>query len=137
MERVKKSLAQGEIIRYLFVGVLTTIVSLGVYYTSVLTFLDPQIAWQLQLANIISWVAAVTFAYIASRKFVFQSKRTDWFKEAAAFYSSRLATLFMDMSIMFLMVTMCHLSDKLSKLVVQVVVTVANYVLSKMFVFGK
>ena len=124
-----------EIIRYLIVGVLTTVVSLGVYYACVLTFLNPQSALQLQVANVLSWVAAVTFAYITSRIYVFQSKRKDWLQEAATFYSSRMLTLFMDMAIMFVMVTLCGLNDKLAKLVVQVIVTVANYIFSKLFVF--
>lgn len=124
-----------EIIRYLIVGVLTTVVSLGVYYMCVSIFLTPKSAVQLQLANIFSWVAAVTFAYIMSRFFVFQSKRKNWIREALSFYSSRVLTLFMDMSIMFVMVTLCGLNDKLAKLVVQVVVTVVNYIFSKLFVF--
>ena len=66
-----------ELLRYLIVGVLTTVVSLGVYYGCVLTFLDPENALQLQIANILSWVVAVTFAYIASRIYVFKSKRHD------------------------------------------------------------
>ena len=125
----------GEIIRYLIVGVLTTVVSLAAYYVCVLTFLNPQSALQLQVANVLSWIAAVTFAYITSRIYVFQSKRKDWLREAAAFYSSRLLTLFMDMAIMFVMVTLCGMNDKLAKLVVQVVVTVANYIFSKLIVF--
>ena len=124
-----------EIIRYLIVGVLPTVVSLAVYYVCVLTFLNPQSALQLQAANVLSWIAAVTFAYITSRIYVFQSKRKDWLQEAAAFYSSRLLTLFMDMAIMFVMVTLCGMNDKLAKLVVQVVVTIANYIFSKLFVF--
>ena len=60
-----------EIVHYLIVGVLTTVVSLGVYYGLVLTVLDPGNPLLLQLANILSWVAAVTFAYFMSRKFVF------------------------------------------------------------------
>ena len=124
-----------EIIRYLIVGVLTTVVRLGVYYMCVSTFLTPKSAVQLQLANIFSWVAAVTFAYIMSRFFVFQSKRKNWIRESLSFYSSRVLTLFMDMSIMFVMVTLCGLNDKLAKLVVQVVVTVVNYIFSKLFVF--
>ena len=73
--------------------------------------------------------------HITSRIYVFQSKRKDWLQEAAAFYSSRLLTLFMDMAIMFVMVTLCGMNDKLAKLVVQVVVTIANYIFSKLFVF--
>ena len=51
------------------------------------------------------------------------------------FYSSRIITLFIDMIIMFLMVTLCGFNDKVAKLMVQVVVTVANYIFSKLFVF--
>lgn len=126
-----------EIINYLIVGVLTTVVSLGAYYACVLTFLDPENAIQLQVANIISWIAAVTFAYFTNRKFVFESKNPDMLKEASAFVGARVATLLMDMLCMFIMVTCMGLSDKIAKLVVQVIVTVANYVFSKIFVFRK
>ena len=124
-----------EIIRYLVVGLLTTIVSLVTYYTCVLFFLNPQSALELQMANICSWIVAVTFAYVTNRVFVFQSKRKDWLHEAMVFYSSRIITLFIDMIIMFLMVTLCGFNDKVAKLMVQVVVTVANYIFSKLFVF--
>ena len=126
-----------EIINYLIVGGLTTVVSLGTYYFCVYTFLDPENAFQLQLANIISWICCVTFAYFANRIFVFKSKRKDKLKEAASFYGSRIATLLMDMGIMFVFVTLLHFNDKIMKLVVQVVVTVLNYVLSKLLVFKK
>lgn len=126
-----------EIINYLIVGGLTTIVSLGSYYLCIYTFLDPDVWYQLQAANIISWISAVTFAYFANRIFVFKSKNQKKFKEAVSFYSSRVATLLMDMGIMFVFVTLLHLNDKIMKLVVQVVVTVANYILSKLFVFKK
>lgn len=124
-----------EVIRYLVVGVLTTVVSLGVYYALVLTVLDPKKPLQLQAANIISWIAAVTFAYLANRIFVFRSVNTDIQAEAMAFVTARVGTLLMDMVIMFLLVTVLEQSDKIAKLVVQVVVTIANYVFSKVFVF--
>lgn len=58
-------------------------------------------------------------------------------KEASAFVGARVATLLMDMLCMFIMVTCMGWSDKIAKLVVQVIVTVANYVFSKIFVFRK
>ena len=126
-----------EIINYLIVGGLTTVVSLAVYYGCVLTFLDPDHAVQLQAANILSWVAAVTFAYFANRRYVFESTNQNRLKETAAFYGSRIVTLLMDMGCMFFMVTLCGWNDKAAKLVVQVIVTVGNYVLSKFIVFRK
>ena len=127
----------GEIVRYLIVGGLTTVVSLSVYYGCVLTFLDPENPLQLQAANIISWIAAVTFAFFANRIFVFRSRGTGVLREAGAFYLARVGTLLMDMCIMFVGVTLMGYSDKVMKLIVQVVVTIANYIFSKLFVFRK
>ena len=126
-----------ELINYLIVGGLTTVVSLGVYYGCVLTFLNPEVPVQLQAANVLSWIAAVTFAYFTNRKYVFESKNEKRLQEAAAFYGSRVTTLLLDMCCMFLMVTLRGWNDKVAKLIVQVLVTVANYILSKFLVFRK
>ena len=126
-----------EMINYLIVGGLTTVVSLGTYYFCVYTFLNPNNAFQLQIANIISWISCVTFAYFTNRIFVFKSKRTDKLKEAISFYGSRIATLLLEMGIMFVFVTILHFNDKIIKLVAQVVITILNYVLSKLLVFKK
>ena len=126
----------GEIISYLIVGVLSTVVSMSVYYGLVLTILDPNDAIMLQVANVISWVASVTFAYFTNRKFVFKSKEKNMAKEAAKFYGSRVVTLLMDMAVMFILVTLLNMNDKWAKILVQVIVRVANYFLSKLFVFN-
>jgi len=81
MEKIKEMyLKYKEIINYLIFGVLTTVVSLGVYYICVYTFLNPENVVQLQIANIISWVAGVAFAYVTNRKFVFESKEENKLK---------------------------------------------------------
>mgnify|MGYP004510836259 FL=1 len=126
-----------EIVNYLIVGVLTTVVSLVVYYGLTLTVLDPEQAVQLQAANVISWIAAVVFAYFTNRRFVFESRSQNMLKEAVAFFAARLSTLVLDMALMFLLVTLLKCNDKIAKLVVQAAVIVANYVLSKFLVFKK
>ena len=63
-----------EIINYLIVGVLTTFISIGVYYILTITILDPNNEFELQIANVISWIIAIIFAYITNRKYVFESK---------------------------------------------------------------
>ncbi len=126
-----------EIIMYLIFGVLTTIVSLVVYYLLVYTLLNPNEPIQLQIANILSWIASVTFAYVTNRSFVFQSKSKNRLKEASSFFLSRGITLIMDMVIMFVGVTLFHGNDKILKLLSQVIVIMSNYVFSKLFVFKK
>ena len=138
MEKIKEMyLKYKEIINYLIFGVLTTVVSLAVYYICVYTFLNPENVVQLQIANIISWVAGVAFAYVTNRKFVFESKEENKLKEAGKFVTSRITTLLMDMVIMFIGVTLCKFNDKIIKLISQVVVIVMNYLLSKIIVFKK
>ena len=138
MEKIKEMyLKYKEIINYLIFGVLTTFVSLGVYYICVYTFLNPENVVQLQIANIISWVAGVAFAYVTNRKFVFESKEENKLKGAGKFVTSRITTLLMDMAIMFIGVTLCKFNDKIIKLISQVVVIVMNYLLSKIIVFKK
>ncbi len=126
-----------EMINYLIVGVLTTIVSLILYYGLVFTILNPNNGIELQIANVISWVGSVLFAYVTNRKYVFQSKNQNKKKEFINFVGSRILTLFMDMFIMFVGVTLLRGNDKIAKLISQIVVIIANYVLSKLFVFNK
>ena len=126
-----------EMINYIIVGILTTLVSLVVYYALVLTILNPEDALLLQVANVISWIAAVTFAYFANRKFVFESKNEHIVLEAMKFYLSRLGTLLLDMTIMYIGVSLLFYNDKFVKIIVQIIVIIVNYIFSKLFVFQK
>ena len=126
-----------EIINYLIVGVLTTIVSLTTYFVCVHTFLNPNNGVELQVANVIAWAISVAFAYITNRIFVFKSKSKKYIKEIVEFVGSRIITLLMDMGIMLLFVTILNGNDTIGKLISQVVITIANYIFSKLFVFKK
>lgn len=126
-----------ELIRYFIIGGLTTLIALIIYYLCVYTFLNPDVAIELQIANIISWIGALIFAFFTNRSFVFQSENKDIVKEAMSFTTSRLATLLIDMLLMFLLVTIFKFNDKIIKLFVQVIVIVLNYIFSKLFVFKK
>ena len=132
-----KKVCTKEVILYVVFGVLTTIVSLVTYYICVGTFLNAENAIQLQIANIIAWIISVAFAYITNRKFVFESTNKNKLGEATKFVTSRIATLLMDMFIMFLGVTLLKFNDGIIKIISQVIVIVANYVFSKIFVFKK
>ena len=126
-----------EIILYLIFGVLTTLVGLLSYYLLTITIFNPNNALELQIANIISWICAVLFAYITNRKYVFESKNKNKSKEIFKFVGSRIITLVLDMLIMGIGVSILGFNDKIIKIISQVVVIVLNYVLSKLFVFKK
>lgn len=126
-----------EILNYLIVGGLTTLVSLLTYYICVITLLNPNKPIELQIANIISWITSVIFAYITNRKFVFKSKEQNIKKESTSFISSRILTLLLDMFTMFILVSVLHINDKIGKLITQIFVIIGNYLISKFFVFKK
>ena len=124
-----------EIINYLIFGVLTTIISLIVYYFLTFSLLDSSNEIELQIANLISWIISVIFAYITNRKYVFSSKNDNIIKEITDFFKGRILTLLMDMLIMFVGVSLLHQNDKILKIISQIIVIVSNYLISKIFVF--
>ena len=126
-----------HIVNYLFFGVLSTLINLVIYYVLTITILNPKNAIHLQIANIVSWIGAVIFAYITNRKYVFESKNKNILKECTSFFGARIITLFMDIVIMFIGVTLLKQDDKIFKIISQVVVIVSNYIFSKIFVFKK
>ncbi len=126
-----------EVINYLIIGGLTTVIGIGTYYLFANTFLDIKDPIQLQIANVLSWICAVIFAYFTNRIFVFKSKSKKYIKEVTSFVISRIATLFSDMLIMFLLVTIITMDDLIAKIISQVIVIVLNYIFSKLFVFKK
>ena len=126
-----------EIIAYLIIGALTTLVNILVYYLVTHTFLNPGDKLELQIAEIISWVVAVLFAYYTNRKYVFRRKNNATAKEAISFFASRLSTLLIEMVIMYIFVSELKFDDKIIKIIAQVVVIVLNYVFSKFIVFKK
>lgn len=130
-----------EIINYLIVGVLTTVVSVGVKWGLLFTVLSASNPTQLQIAIIISWICAVLFAYVTNRIFVFKSKNKNILKEMVGFFGSRVLTLLIEAFIMWFFITFLKLDTNMWVLiwtmVTQVIVTVLNYVFSKLLVFNK
>ena len=142
MNLIKKVYQKNEeVIRYLIVGVCTTIISLLVKYLLLFTILNPKEALELQIAVVTSWIISVLFAYITNKIFVFKSKENKIIKEIFLFFSSRIVTLLMESFIMWFFVTLLKLNSNIFiiiwSLFAQLVVTVGNYILSKFFVFNR
>lgn len=126
-----------EIWNYLVVGGLTTLVSIVAYVAVTSSFLNVENPVQLQIANIIEWIAGVLFAYFTNRRFVFKSKNDNKVKEFISFCSSRVLTLLLDMLIKGIMVNVLGIHHYIALATSMVLVTIGNYILSKVFVFKK
>lgn len=124
-----------DILAYLFFGVLTTAVNYIVYLPCYNLLHLPA-----SLSNVISWVAAVAFAYVTNKPFVFKSH--DWSAktvgpELTKFVGSRILSGALETAIIFVTVDMLLWNGNLMKLVTSVLVVILNYVASKLLVFKK
>lgn len=122
-----------DILAYLFFGVLTTAVNYLVYLPCYnLLHLSAAVS------NAIAWVAAVAFAYLTNKPFVFESK--DWsaktvLPELAKFVSCRIGSGLLETAILFVCVDLLQWNGNVWKLVTSVLVVILNYVASKLLVF--
>lgn len=133
MQKIKKLLLNREIMLYLLFGVLTTVVNYLSYY-----LFTRYLQLDVLLANGLAWVLSVIFAYITNKIYVFQSKTTslsDLGKEFMLFISARIGSGVFDMLIVYLFVDVFGMSDLIIKLISNVVVIIANWAISKIFIF--
>ena len=121
-----------QVLLYLFFGGCTTLISIG-------SFALADMVVNELVANIISWILAVTVAYLTNRVWVFDSeaKGRGVAKEAVAFYAGRLTTLGIEELLLFVFVTWLGCNGLLIKTIAQIVVLVGNYLLSKFLIFKK
>ncbi len=121
-----------ELILYVFFGGLATLVSIG-------TFLLFDAVMNELVANVLSWIITVGFAYLTNRTWVFRSqvRGKEVWKELFTFYSGRLLTLGLEEGMLLVFVTWLGWNAALVKVAAQVVVLVGNYVISKLFIFRK
>ena len=140
IDKIKKMLKNGkirEIIAYLIIGFLTTMLNLLVYYVCTNYFLNPEKIINVEIANVIAWVVAVIFAYVTNRVIVFRSKDHKVLKESIKFFLGRIFTLLLELVLMALMLSVMHIDDKIAKIICQIIIIVGNYIISKLFVFKK
>jgi putative flippase GtrA len=125
--------SQKEIVSYVLFGVLTTLVNIFSYIllTNVLQFSYP-------IAVSIAWFVSVLFAYYTNRQYVFSVKgTTKLWKEVTSFFMFRLASYFLDIILMVVLIEVFLIDDLLSKIIVNVLIVILNYLASKFVVFKK
>ncbi|MEA4823643.1 MAG: GtrA family protein [Clostridiaceae bacterium] len=124
-----------ELLRYAVIGALTTAVSFGSLWFFVnITGINANIA------NILSIVCAVVFAYVANKLVVFRTHcrtRADLFREAVSFFAARGLTMLVEAGGFSLLYEICGIQYMISKGIISVLILVLNYVLSKWVVFRK
>ena len=124
-----------DIIAYLVFGGLTTVVNYLVYLP-LYNYMQVSAA----ASNVVAWCAAVVFAYLTNKPFVFKSH--DWSRktvvpELIKFVGCRVGSGVLETLIIFVTVDLLAWNGNILKLITSVLVVVLNYFGSKLFVFRK
>ncbi|MDO5444956.1 MAG: GtrA family protein [Eubacteriales bacterium] len=127
-----------ELIIYVIVGVITTIVNWVASFILDEFFLDSSNPLQNTIINVIAWIVAVVVSFPMNRKWVFKSKNPNWIGEFFGFTGARVSTLLIEELIMLLCVNVFKIPFKIAKVfIASVIVMILNYVFSKLLVFKK
>lgn len=135
-----------ELIRYILIGGLTTLISIVVFSLFCMAVspygtIDSATPNQALAGNILSWIVAVLFAFWGNRRIVFLRKGgslSEIAKDLWQFVLSRLVSgLIFEILLFRLMTDVLGISNFLTKLVVLVLVTLFNYFISKFWIFAK
>ena len=124
-----------QLLLYLFFGICTTAINTICYW-----LLYDVLPFENLLSTILAWLAAVIFAFITNKLFVFESKRTstqECINEVVSFFGCRLLTGILDVVIMAVAVDMLRWNGLLWKLISNIIVTIINYIASKFWIFKK
>ena len=129
-----QKLINRETIAYLICGLLTTAVSLLVYWLSL------SVGLSTAAANTASTIAGVLFAFIVNKIFVFRSE--SWsakkvLKEFFSFCAGRLFTYAMETGLLIWLVDILGWHSFLCKCFTMGLVTVGNYIIIKWAVFNR
>ena len=134
MKELLKKLINRETITYGIFGVLTTVVNYGACF-----IFDRFTDMDILIYNIIAWVAAVLFAYITNKLWVFESRSWELKvigPEFASFVGARLLSFLFEEGFLALATRLWHMNDLIAKAVACVFVIIFNYFASKFFIFS-
>lgn len=143
IERIKRLCQKyRSVILYIIFGGLTTVVDTVIRFSCYYFFASAmeQFPLLLHVFDVAAWAAAVLFAFVTNRIWVFESKKTGFLPilgELASFAGGRVFTLLLQEVLMFVFCTVLSLNPFLFTVIVAVLVVILNYFISKWFVFKK
>lgn len=125
--------ARREILLYLVFGGLTTAVGVCSYAA-----FNLWLGINALIANVLSWILAVLFAFFTNRVWVFAARTetvSEFGRQLVRFFGGRIATLLAEEAILAVFVTWLEFDSIAVKLAAQAAVMILNYVISKWIVF--
>ncbi|MCI9127121.1 MAG: GtrA family protein [Eubacterium sp.] len=125
---MKKSLC--EIIKYFFFGVLSTILN----YILFVIFIKVGIHYV--ISNIVTYGIAVIISFWLNAKFVFEDQNKARMQKLSKYIVNRIVLLTVENLMLIYLVETVKMSAEWAKLPIFIVLLVANYFISKFWIFN-
>ncbi|XCP86617.1 GtrA family protein [Roseburia hominis] len=133
VKKMWKKAVGSQVARYLFFGGCTTCVNLGIF-----TILHYLAGMGTNPANLLSIIISIFFAFWVNRRFVFQKAQEGTrqiTEEFVNFTGMRFVTMLIEFWGVVLLAGPLKVPALVSKVTIQIVVILLNYIISKFFVF--
>lgn len=134
MKKWIDTLYHNDVVRYIFFGGLTTLVNVGVFFLLRRFTPIPR-----DVANTISVVISILFAFVTNSAFVFHSQAEgigEHLMELAKFFGARVLTLVIEVGGVHWL-AVAGMNEMAAKIITQFIVIALNYLFSKFLVFVK
>ncbi|MFV0502545.1 MAG: GtrA family protein [Lachnospirales bacterium] len=121
-----------EILKYILIGFLTTLISFIFYYTGI------YLGVNYGVANILSNVVSIIFAFFANTYFVFTYKTkgvAQLLLLFCKFSSIRIIFMFGETFLLFIIIDLLSLDPYIAKFISTAIVILMNYIVSKFFIY--
>ncbi len=122
-----------QLAAYCIAGGCTFLVNMSLFYLMLRRFCLNE-----NLANALSTIIAILFAYAASKLFVFRThchNSKDFLREMLSFFAARGLTFGIQVGGGFVLMTLLGFHEMLSELGLIILVQVLNFIFSKIFIF--
>lgn len=117
----------------MIIGIIGTIINITIYMLLVSLFSE-----QYLICNIIAYIVSLIIIFILNKLYVFKDKTIQYqyiLKQFAIFGLSRLLSLGIDTSILFICIEKLYLGNLLSKIIANLSTTILNYLVGKEIIF--
>jgi putative flippase GtrA len=127
-----------QFVKFALIGVINTAVDFSIYFllTRYTGFFNVKTHQYTPYgANIISFLIATTFSFYANRSWTFKREDKASLGEAARFYSTTVSGLALNSGLLYILVSLFHFNDLISKVFTTLVTIFWNFLFKKFFVF--
>lgn len=128
LQKHAKKLLQNSAVLYAMVGVINTIVGLGVIFVLMYVGFKPEVA------NVLGYIVGFLNSYVLNKKFTFKSKNSHT-RDFVRFGVAMGVAYVINLAVLVILHYQCGVNKYIAQIVASVCYTISGYAISKLWAF--